>query len=139
MDAVERIALMRELAADGKVLAGAAANAAQWIGEPSAQVDFLAADSDRIVAALDELLSRAWGGSLDPVSDPDGPHRSTDRRARQHDGRLAVNARDGLLHPTRGSMPRRTARNRGGSRLDSAGALCRIDAGLPDIEWIPGG
>ena len=59
MDAVGLEVLMRELAADCAVLAGAAANAIQWIGQPApGRLEACAYEMNRFYTVLERSLER---------------------------------------------------------------------------------
>lgn len=59
MDAVGLSVLMRELAADCAVLAGAAANAARWVGQPAAGgLQACAYEMNRFYTTFERMLER---------------------------------------------------------------------------------
>lgn len=63
MDAVGLAVLMRELAGDGTVLAGAANNAARWIGQPAAgHLEACAYEMNRFYTVLERMLERICEG-----------------------------------------------------------------------------
>lgn len=63
MDALGLTVLMRELAADCTVLAGAADNAAQWIGQPAAgRLEACAYEMNRFYTVLERMLERICEG-----------------------------------------------------------------------------
>ncbi|HEV7138022.1 MAG TPA: hypothetical protein VGN43_15395 [Steroidobacteraceae bacterium] len=63
MDAVGLAILMRELAADCTVLAGATDNAVQWIGQPSAgHMEACAYEMNRFYTVFERMLERICEG-----------------------------------------------------------------------------